>query len=104
MGLTEEEEASLDRMLLQFFRRQETSLSFCGVESALHLARLISVYESKTNQKKRFTPTDELELPCVCLRNTTRLEDLGRHLPRRSSHNIATRFRTRTHPLLHAPS
>ena len=42
-GLTEGEEASLDRMLLQFFRRQETSLSSCGVESSLHLARLISV-------------------------------------------------------------
>lgn len=36
-------EASLDRMLLQFLRRQETSLSSCGVESALHLARLMSV-------------------------------------------------------------
>jgi hypothetical protein len=43
VGLIEGEEASLDRMLLQFFRRQETSLSFCGVESALHLARLRSV-------------------------------------------------------------
>ena len=42
-GLIEGEEASLDRMLLQFFRRQETSLSSCGVESSLHLARLISV-------------------------------------------------------------
>ena len=33
----------VDRMLLQFFRRQETSLSSCAVESSLHLARLISV-------------------------------------------------------------
>ena len=43
-GLTEGEEADLDRMLLQFFRKQETSLSSCGVESALHLARLMSVW------------------------------------------------------------
>ena len=42
-GLIEGEETSLDRMLLQFFRRQETSLSSCGVESSLHLARLMSV-------------------------------------------------------------
>ena len=44
-GFIEEETASFDRTLLQFFRRHETSLSFCGVESALHLARLISVWK-----------------------------------------------------------
>lgn len=46
----------------------------------------------------------EFDLPCVCLRNTSRLEDPGHRPPQRSSHNIATVSHTRIHPPLRAPS
>ena len=45
-----------------------------------------------------------VDLPCVCLRSTSRLEDLDYRPPQRSSHNIATKSHTRIRPPHHAPS